>query len=423
MKVGAFGLLTLVVTLLFPPFGLILGTVGLLAHPKDWKLLIFSIALSIGIFAYTYEPYNETDLIRYYQFFDEINNMSFTKAITSGRYGQTGLLSFCTTAWLISKSGDYNLLPFFTTFSVYYIALYFIWKITSDGKMNKRQSVLLTLIILIGLPFYNIVNNVRNVFALAIFMYAFFRESYLKKKNAWTYFLYIYSVLFHTSALVFLLIRLVYSVVRRHVVIAITILFSTSALLTLLYPYIANYRAKNIVTVLIRTFVVKGYSYFADTDSEWAMIAQSSGSMMLTKVLNIMICILLCIIFFWIYRNKIFRANKVSFVGKGEEQVFDFALMTCLMGTVAIVLSPLLTASYWRFSTTMLLSCGPMYCYWNESRNKYKQIATLCLAVLCFMCLLLWMRRMQFDNIDQLLLKPFVSSPILILFNMSFPHY
>ena len=196
-------------TMMFPLLGLPLGLYGIYRNFRSWSIYVFCIALFFGAWAYVYNPTIETDLTRYFDYINSLSNISLIETMSSGIYGRRvqALFGFVIMSWGASQLGDPHLIAAFTVFAIYYVSLKITCQIGADYKINNKRIILHIVFLIFIINFYGITNNIRNVFSFSLIILAVFRECYENKKNALTYFLYLFPLFIHPSAFVLLFIR------------------------------------------------------------------------------------------------------------------------------------------------------------------------------------------------------------------------
>lgn len=415
----------LLISLIIPPLGLPFGLLGIFIDRKNWRTYIFILALFMSILAYNYEPYNHTDLIRYFDFMRAIKSLPISQALISGIYGETGLYGFTFISWMISKTGDFNLLQMVSTFVTYYIAFRITMIVGENFKVKNFHLLLYVLFILTSISFYSVVNNVRNVFAFSIISYAVFRDTYLRKKNVFTFLLYIIPVTLHSSAILLIIIRLFLPLIKKNKLAFISIGLLSSLILSALFPLVFRWPTNNFIILQLRTMVIKGYYYFTDTSSEWGIIAQNSGSILLQKLLYLVISLIFVSLIFFISNKKIHEEQITQFMHKEKPiELYNTFVFSLVILSIASV--PMITPSYWRFAATFIVAGAPAYFSFTKVIKIMKKKSKLQLLYVIahmtffvgFLAMLLWMREMRFDNIQRIVFDPFISSPIIIILKL-----
>ncbi|MBQ9131938.1 MAG: EpsG family protein [Clostridia bacterium] len=406
-------------TILIPPTGLPLGLYGLFKNPAQWRKYVFCLALALASFAYCYIPLGAPDLVRYFQFVEETTRMSFQEVLKYGIRGESNLYIFSIVMWVIGKIGDPHLLPAISTFLVYYIGFYVTCKVGIDMECSGKPIAWYVIFLMMALNYYSIINNVRNVLAFCLIGFAIFRDCYQKKRNVWTYILYIIPLFLHQSAISILLLRLAVQLTKKLKIVAIICVVMLKPLLGLMFPIAQGMSQSNVIISLIKNLLIKSYRYFYDTDSEWGLIVQESGSYQLLKLIYIFAAVVVCMMAY-VLSKKLFNRNMEipSDVCDGNQGLFgkylDFVF--CL-GLLTISCAPMLAPEYWRFASVMLCFSGILY-FWGTKISPPRTAThylSHCIFLIAPIGLMLWVREMQKSELYELLVHPFFSSPIIIV--------
>ena len=407
----------IIISILIPPLGIPLGLYGLWKNYKKWRSYIFCIALSLACIAYCYIPIHESDLVRYFQQFEKFATYSFSEIIHYD--AASGLSLYFIFGWLIGSSGDLHLAPMITVFVIYYIGLYVTCRVGEDLTGPKKEVFKYVIFLLLGLNFHSIINNIRNIFSFSIIGLAIFRDCYLRKRNVFTFLLYICPIFFHTSAILFLGLRLIIGLKKwRKYVFAILLLF-TPLIISLFHSLLINVNSDNSIKYLFKFAVDKGYRYFNDTNSAWGLDVKTSGSYTLSRILYIGLAIVISfgLFYYWTNTKYNYRTNlrMTSKKAAGLEKMTNFTLYTALL-TISCV--TMLTPEYWRFASSLILFAGVPYLRIKEltyNKTLFRQLSTLCF-IIALPCCALWVRDFCIhSDLKSVLLDPFLSSPLFIL--------
>lgn len=415
------GLSSTILTILIPPLGLPLSFIGLHKDFKNWKQYILCLALFLAAVAYSYVPTGNSDLVRYIDNITFFGQMSFGDAVAyQGWTGEgigSNLITLYAFYWLIGRTGDYHLAPAITTFVIYYIGYYTTCRISEDIELNKKYVVRYIVFITLALNFFGIINNIRNIFAFSIIGFAIFRDYYLKKRDFWTVILYIFPLFFHSSAILFVFLRLLLELPSKLKPICSVALLSSNLMVGILYNNIHRIGTGNIFTKLLSFAIMKGYAFFNDTSSTWGLIVQRSGSQRLARVLYITMAIIFCVTA--LLTEKRNNSNGQDSILNGDKRIHAMHNFDFYIGLVTIACVSMLMPEYWRFVSPMILFGGVIYmrAYTNSNHRSWKQYVINIVFLLMLPCAALWARDLlRGSEITALLMQPFVSSPILVFF-------
>lgn len=407
----------LILSILFPPIGLPIGIYGLYKN-HNWKQCIACIAICLATFAYCFVPTGHPDLVTYFERIADYRNLTFKEAFFyEERIGSGNLYSTYVFFWIVAKIGDYHLISSITTFIIYYIGMYITCSIADDLAINNKTRNAYIIFLVLTINYYGIINNIRNVCAFAIIIFAVYRDCYEKKKDFLTLFLYLFAIFFHTSAILFFAVRLTIEIkgVLRYLVSGIIVM--TPNILDIIYPYALRMPSNSVFNV-IRYSLIKGYRFFNDTSSEWGLIVANSGSYKLSRVLYISLAIIFSICAIRVLGDKnIYNELKINGYNKVEE-LKKFTSCGLYAALLTIACLPMLMPEYWRFASAMILSCAPIYYLSHQLKKSSILIRILHRSIFLFtpLCMMLWIREFKACDLTILLFGPFISSPIIIFF-------
>lgn len=401
-----------IIACLIPPLGFPLGLIGIRRDSKCWKIYIFCLSVAIASVAYAYVPTGASDLTRYIENFEEFGKKTFIDAITysgstQGGLGK-GLFVLYAFYWVVGRIGDYHLAAAFTTFVVYYVALYITCDFGVREHMSSRYMLRYIVFILLVLNLYAITNNIRNIFAFALVCLAVYRDCYQRRRNLWTILLYIIPVFFHTSAILFILLRGVLLLNSKWTWGISVLLLCTTTIVNILHSWIGGMSSSNYIFSMFIYAVQKAYTFFNDTSSTWGLIVQNSGSQKLARIAYISIAVVYCVVIMCDLYNKKCKSNVQG------NTVMRFNLYS---GLLTISCAQMLTPEYWRFASAMVISGGVSYLsVIKHPKGRVEQLLMHFVILIIPICTSLWMR----DLINscewiKLLYKPFLSSPVFIL--------
>lgn len=204
-------LLLSVVTVIFPFLGLLLFAVLYFFADTKKGIVFLSIMLGVlvGFFAYNFTPANNYDLVRHQSIvekYETVNDISSFVAVynSSNREPLPQLYSF-----LISRTGNPNLLQFFVV-TIGYSALFYI---LADYKkrvgLSNANFVPIFILILFGQHTLYYFSGLYNYAAINLFALAFYLD-YFHEKKATPYMIYISTFFIHTSMVLPLMILLLF---------------------------------------------------------------------------------------------------------------------------------------------------------------------------------------------------------------------
>ena len=400
-----------IISIICPPIGLLASLYALKRGYYNWRYLIFCIAWSFAIFAYCYEPTTNSDLVRYFEYLDLLEGKSFLDAFRIGQYGKDNLYSFVFLGWLVANVGDIRLLPAISTFSVYYIGLFVTCKICEDASLDKRDCFRYILIIIFSLSLYGIVNNIRNIWAFSLVCYAIFRDVYSKKRDLVTLFLYVFPLFLHSSAILFVIIRIILVAPKKIKVICSFLCFFVPLLLNMLSSKFSGASSKNIFLNMLFGTIQSGNNYFEHSNSAWAIVAQNSGSERLARIIYMSIAALLFIMFMVILKEV--NKNKIS-INEEINKIIDLPFLACLLTFSCVTM---VMPEYWRFVSIAIIFGG---CIFLVSSTITK-IPNRIMLLLSISSAVLWIRNLfLYSDVTVTIVRCLIANPIVIIFLKSF---
>lgn len=403
-------IIAIIVTLICPPIGLCISLLALYKDFRNWRTYIICIAWSIAVFAYCYEPTASSDLVRYYDYLNLLKGKNLKQALDLGQYGKDGLYSFVIVSWLVTKLGDIRLLPAISTFSVYIIGLYVTCKIGEDEKLYYRDSKVFNYIVLIllSVSFYSIVNNVRNVWAFSLIGVAIFRDVYQKKRNLLTAIFYIFPIFIHTSAVVFIIVRLIMITPKKVKVVCSALCFLVPMFLNILSTKFAGLTSGNVVLNLMLNMINSGNNYFEHTTSSWALAVQNSGSEKFARLVYMLVALIMFCLYIYILQKK--NNDDPNILNERTIQFIDFPFLTCLL---TFSCSTMVMPEYWRFIAITLLFGGSIFIIANN--KEINHLVNVALNLCAIIAMVLWVRNLFiYSNVGAMLTRSLIANPIVI---------
>lgn len=419
---------TELVTLVCPGLGLIVGYYCLTDVRFDWRSAAFCLALFFAASTYCYEGNNNTDIVRYIAFAEEMGRKPFIEAFTGEIHGDGGLYLFSFVSWIAGKLGYPKLLPALSTFVVYYTGFYYTGRIGEGMNANRNDIAAYMLFICLAVSFYSIANNVRNICAFSMVGLAIFRDVYEQKKGLITILLYILPIYLHPSAVVIIAARLSMFIISRGRTIGLMICAMVNVIVSFLYNITSSISSSNPIVTIIRELVKKAYWYMNDTSSENAMIIKSSGTQALRRYTTIALAAIICIL---AYQAAKYINYKIQTGTRGKAEfrrtlyMIDFAFS---IGLLTISCLPMVSPQYWRFGSLLFLVAGPVFFEFQKLQGDarysndavvfhFNDIIFKMALVLTLVVFAQWMRELWlYVNLQTLLLQPFVCSPFIMFF-------
>ena len=447
-------MLILCITLLCPPVGFVLALVGLCRDFDRWKTYIFCIAWGLAVFAYCYVPTVEADMVRYFQYLDELKGVPFSEAATIGRFGHQRNYSFIYYCWLFSNLGLKRLVPAIPVFFIYYTGLYVTFRVGTDLRARHRDILTYAFIMLLTLNFFGVENNVRNVSAFCMITLAVFRETYLKKRDIWTLILYIFPVFLHTTAIIFLLLRVMVGILR-HIKCRYQLMFifiaaipAIPSVLRLLYEQLRYTTSDNLIIHTLINVIKTANAYYTYSDAEWAVAVAQSGSEQVAKILYSVFTLttIVIILLHWFAPfSKVkplgTRIKKCLTLGFGadkgvvaapsddaadvptdtfesvSERLSFFMDYEFFVGGLTLAMVPMVMPEYWRFVSVIIVFGGVFYLLTKANGTGFpiaKKLLWIFL-ILAPLCAALWGRNwILYTDGVKTILHAMICNPIVV---------
>ena len=359
----------LTIAYLFTPFGILLLAFAFVYAASNADKYIFFYGLTFGVIAYCTVPLREIDITRYFQMIDSIRGMSLKEAYATFN---DGLLVRAFVFWLVSKTGDNNILPFLSMTTVYCSACYII---VDSARENKSTIKYLLLFQMMLLPFYNVYSNVRNVSAFALLAVALYRDLVKHRINIGTILLYILPCFIHMTGIVIVLLRLVLPLVRRHPIIGISFTLFIPTASILLFQNVRSVPIPGAVGLIVNRAIWKAYTATVG-NSDYAQGVQEHGSFIMNRVIMLLFLFsLLTLIIMYIRRVKP-ASNS------------DYLLIGGLITSIALIWDMLGIVKFWVMAYMVCLLSPPIISEILLQRPTNKGISQLLRNVMISACVL-----------------------------------
>lgn len=328
---------------LCPPM-LLVSVFSIWKTPRYWRKYLWMLVLMMMTLGYAYIPINNSDLVRYYVILDRFKGYSLSQSFhvyEDGMYIKNLLF------WAISQTELYGVLPAVTVGTVYGVASYVTCSTAEKHDKEELIPVLLLLQFLL-LPFYSIVNNVRNVMAFSFVVLAVYRDVELKKRNIATLILYIVPCFIHVAAVSLIILRFLVIVAKKHKYLVLALVFFLTNIIEILYRNISLFSFSNA----LRIGILRAYRYISDeyASSTWGTTVANSTWHRLNMLLNILLAISVLTV---IVLNKRRRADDQNIGGNSD---FDYYIYLISLMTVSFLAFN--APHYWRYGVAISAMIG-----------------------------------------------------------------
>ncbi|HFI0019737.1 TPA: EpsG family protein [Streptococcus suis] len=330
----------------FTPLNIFYSLLGFSKDTKNWKRYFLTALLFVFVVSYNYHPAGNSDLVRYVEWIKigkKLSLLSYIDFMGDGLYVSNFLF------WLAGQLEMPYLVPAFTTTVVYAVTIY----ITCDfAEKNNLQSVIPYVLIVqvLLLPYVTIINNVRNVFAFSLVIYAAYRDIYLKKRNIQTYLLYFLPVFVHKTSFVLIAIRLLSIVVGKYMLLSLVVAFLIPTILTVSVPYISTIASFGTIGKIVGQALLTGYNAMNSTTA-WAITVMTGKYYLLNRYFSYFMSGLFLLIGSSNFKKINFKDNIYA-----KRYIYFFSLI-CV---ITIATNVFRTPVYWRFFAAVVIATGPI---------------------------------------------------------------
>lgn len=332
------------------------------------------LAIIFGIAGYCFkDPSTDPDLVRYIQILQKYRGKNL---IESFNLVYSNLFAVDVYFYIVSKLGDNQMLPAISCFIYYFIVFYIMRDYRSKVTMKNLDYVIFTSFVTCSTIFCSVVNGIRWPVSFVLFIFAVYRETVQNKKNFWTLLLYVISILFHFSAIVLLIIRLLLLVKNKKIVLAVGALGAlVPNAINLLSKSIGGLTTGNTIINQLIYSINRSNMYFQWNQGEWADIVRNSRYYKLEAIFYYVIVGVLVFSFYSLYKKKKSEVSQNYFA---TEDIFTFYL------TVTTLISFTMSAhTYIRFVTPLILCFTfVIFKFYQECSTSWIRIAVNTMFIL-----------------------------------------
>lgn len=390
----------------FPIIGVILSWAGIYRNPYKWKKNFLLFLYPILMFAYCVEPSYENDLSRYFEQVELFSRYTFTEAF---HLLSDGLFVRNVFFWLISKTGDVHLLPLITTGISYAICYY----ITCDSarRLHSESYIYLVLVFeVLVIPFFNVVNNVRNIAAFLLICFAVYRDLVEKKRDLILILLYILPCFLHKTGVTMLALRLLIVIFERYRILSLALIIGLPNIIDFTYAHVSWIRGTGIISVVLRRLILSAHNYLYD-DSEYAARFQNSRY----GIIRITVFVIIGILAYYCYQY-IIKHHESEFV-RFVTFAFELCIMTLACGSFD-------TPAYWRYAVAAYVTCAPILIMGLSYKNTELHISKVMFFILGGLALLRFAMSLRYTwtrmNFDIFIINSLFTNIYTIVFRLLF---
>lgn len=348
--------------ILFPVIGLPVYFLGYISKNKTQKVLgwIF-FALFMGVLGYCFQnPKTDPDLVRYIEMVKGYSNLNFFEIFNAGQYENLFVIDIW--FWLVSQTGNYQLIATTACVFSYIIILYILQDYFNRNHFSSQSKVIATIMIMGVVNFALVVNAIRSVIAFALVLFAVYRELYQNKKNIWTYVCYIIPIFMHFATILLIFIRLILIIKKRWLkILAVAICFIPVYIEPIVQ--VINSLPTGIPFIsYIQSFATRSLMYFKWDTGGWATAVSNSGYYRLNKIYSLTVLIVTIVIF--LYLKKCLR---IVWSNEFDSYIIIYCAITFACFSMA-------TPSYQRFTVPLWVFCISVLVKYLDSEFVKKKV-------------------------------------------------
>lgn len=338
------------IAFIYPPIGIIFVLATVLFSNWDQRLYItphyaIFFALIFAVLGYNMTT-QSTDLQAYIKVVNDVSGLSLNDIFNTLFFNsKTQLYITDLFIYLASRSGNPYILPCIVGFVNYYIIFYIFFDFRNRSKNYNKIQLLLLSILLIGvITPVSVISNTRCVTSYVIICFAAYREFVQHKRNAITLILYIITIWIHTSAIAFLMIRILIYMVKYIGKLSIFLALFATNIIDFLHNTLFNISIGNNLFQLIYNAINQAYFYLHEIDP--SMNAQYRADINNIFVRIYGTCFILGLLFIIYYQSYVNKKNPLKY-----EKIVEYIIMICIfsLGTLSIP-----TGIFWRYEAAII---------------------------------------------------------------------
>ena len=177
------------------------------------KYYAFLIAVFAGILLFYFIPDSSKDLYRYYIIMNRLSIMSLNNFITylTSRVEPLSNIYF----YVFSKFSSINIIMFATTLISYGLIFYVLFEHQKKEKLANLDFNIITIFALSVFYLVDDITGIRFCLGRLIFFVALYLDMYKNKRSISTLILYTITPLIHSSCLIFVIIRVIITLLKN----------------------------------------------------------------------------------------------------------------------------------------------------------------------------------------------------------------
>lgn len=349
----------------FPIIAILMSWYGFYKYPKQWRKVLPVFIYSVFVLAYCITPSYENDLTRYFMQIERLYGMSFYDA---NLLMKDGLFVKNFAFWIISQLEMPHLLAAITTSIVYGINTYITCDYASRYGYEKKIWIVLMLQILI-LPFFSIVNNLRNITAFALIVLGAYREFCKNKLDVITILLYIVPCFIHKTGIVLVAIRLLVILFKKIMSLALILVVALPTMIEIAYSNIGYITIGGNIGLVLRILVRSARNYLLGGSAYGEKVQNSFVQNAIRYVVMMLLIIIMSLVF-----------NYVKKAIDSKEK--EFSIFCFLIAIISLACNVFDTPAYWRFSIGTIISCSPIVFWVLYHKTQLNVIQKLFIYIL-----------------------------------------
>ena len=237
---------------------------GLKKDKKHKNVYLIIIAIFVALFSYNYRPKSEEDLYRHH-----IDTMQYEDAsveVLAKDISQKPEQLSTVYKFIISKTGNQDLLQFFTSAMSFFILFYLLNEYTEKNKDVKGWKLFgIWIFVLAGFHFIVITSGIFYTLALEVFSLGVYLD-YEKKRKVWGWTFYIMPMFIHTCAFLPFILILLFKILGsknniKNILILVGLIMSIGFLLMVIAPNIDLPIVKELSNL---------YKWYFNNEEVWA---------------------------------------------------------------------------------------------------------------------------------------------------------
>lgn len=327
---------------------------GIALDKKNSKIYGVLLALLLALIAYNFIPKEEQDLYRYYYemrlFYSHIDFERFLQDIINTK------IIFKFLQFIFAQIGNFNLLPFITTFIGYAITFYIILDYSKIKKIKSYITVWVIIVFICTFYHINFISNLAQFLAITISFLGFYLEFVREKKGIAVKFLYLLPLAIHISTIICLAFRILLcfksTKIKKYYMM---FLFLYILLPSVLYVILNKIPGFYLITQKI-------YSYMLNGDKKLIGLYDYST------------------LFLLIFYTIIYYISRKRLKGEFSDKYIDFIEIVILFNISSIVYRDIFSRI---LTMTMLIFNVYFLTYFSKTDSKKSLVAMLGLLIFC----------------------------------------